>query len=373
MARSQGTRYPRGGSTQWIGPSPAAVVLGDAFFGAQAPATVSGTLAATEAGDGLSASGTVTSGASPVVGSLESTEGADLSAASGLVLVRGALASTEGADNAAMPGRVLVQGTLAPTEGADTAAAAGTVSTPAAVGALAVTEAADVASASGLVLVAGALASAEGVDTAAASGTVTTLPAVGVLAATEGDDVAEASGVVLVRGAAAALEPGDSASLAGIVLVQGAAAATEAADAFAAAGDVREAPVTGELLASEGADAATAAGTVGTLSLSITAEQALLLQQVAQLHGLLQPLTVSPTQRVAGDVVQSVVEAAGAVTITTASRSDTLHADPGAMIEQLAALHGITAPLVVTATQRSAGAIVQAIAATPQATTVTRQ
>lgn len=372
MARSEGTRYPRGGSDLWLGSGAGPTLLRAEFFGAE-PAGAQGSLGATEAGDGLSASGTVTSGASPVVGSLASTEGADLSAASGLVLVRGALASTEGADTAAMPGRVLVQGALAPTEGADAIAAAGTVSTPAAVGALAVTEAADASSASGLVLVTGALVSTEGADTAAGTGTVTTLPAVGVLAAAEGDDVAAASGVVLVQGAAAALELGDSASLAGIVLVQGAAAATEAADAFAAAGDVREAPVTGELLASEGDDAAAAVGTVGALTLSITAEQALLLQQVAQLHGLLQPLTVSPTQRVAGDVVQSVVEAAGTVTITTASRSETLHADPGAMIEQLAALHGITAPLVVTATQRSAGAIVQAIAATPQATTVTRQ
>jgi hypothetical protein len=272
-----------------------------------------------------------------------------------------------------MPGRVLVLGALAPTEGADTIAASGTVSTPAAIGSLAAVESADTASAAGLVLVTGSLASTEGSDTAAASGTVTTLPAVGALAATEGEDVGAATGRVLVQGSAAALEMGDAAGIGGVVLVQGAFTATEASDALSAAGDVRDAPATGDLATSEASDSASAAGTVGTLSLSITAEQALLLQQVAQLHGLLQPLTVSPTQRVAGDVVQQVVEAAGAVTITTTSRSDTLHANPGAMIEQLAALHGITAPLVVSATQRSAGAIVQAIAATPQATTVTRQ
>lgn len=33
MTRSIGIRYPRGGSNQWIGPSPGAVVLDDAFFG----------------------------------------------------------------------------------------------------------------------------------------------------------------------------------------------------------------------------------------------------------------------------------------------------------------------------------------------------
>ena len=141
----------------------------------------------------------------------------------------------------------------------------------------------------------------------------------------------------------------------------GSLAAVESADTASAAGDVRDAPATGDLAASETSDSATASGTVGTLSLSITAEQALLLQQVAQLHGLLQPLTVSPTQRVAGDVVQQVVEAAGAVTITTTGRSDTLHANPGAMIEQLAALHGLTSPLQVTATARIAGALVQRI------------
>jgi hypothetical protein len=322
------TRYPRGGDALWTDGSVASGVVNLEFFGAPEVAGVTGTLAATEAADGLSASGTVTSGASPVVGALASTEGADVAAAAGLVLVRGTLASTEAGDAAAMPGRVLVRGTLAPTEAADTIAASGTVSTPAAIGSL---------------------------------------------AAVEGADTASAAGRVLVQGSAAALELGDSAGIVGAVLVQGAFAATEAGDALSAAGDVRDAPATGDLAASETSDSATAAGTVGTLSLSITAEQALLLQQVAQLHGLLQPLTVSPTQRVAGDVVQQVVEAAGAVTITTTGRSDTLHANPGAMIEQLAALHGITAPLVVSATQRSAGAIVQAIAATPQATTVTRQ
>lgn len=372
MARSQGTRYPRGGSELWLGTEAGPNLLRAEFFGAE-PLVVEGTLAAAEAADGLSASGTVTSGATPVVGTLASTEGADVAAAAGLVLVRGALASTEAGDAAVMPGRVLVLGALSSTEGSDVVAAAGSVSTPAAVGSLAAVEGADTASASGLVLVTGSLASTEGADTAAASGNVSTLPAVGALAATEGEDVGAATGRVLVQGSAAALELGDAAGITGAVLVQGSASGTEAADALAAAGEVRDAPATGELAASENSDSATAAGTVGTLSLSITAEQALLLQQVAQLHGLLQPLTVSPTQRVAGDVVQQVVEAAGVVTISTTGRSDTLHADPGAMIEQLAALHGITAPLVVSATQRSAGAIVQAIAATPQATTVTRQ
>jgi hypothetical protein len=37
MARSIGTRYPRGGSNQWVGPNPGAVVLDDAFFGSPPP------------------------------------------------------------------------------------------------------------------------------------------------------------------------------------------------------------------------------------------------------------------------------------------------------------------------------------------------
>ena len=43
------------------------------------------------------------------------------------------------------------------------------------------------------------------------------------------------------------------------------------------------------------------------------------------------------------------------------------------MITELAALHGLTADLVVTGTQRTAGSIVQTISTSGTTTTVTRQ
>jgi hypothetical protein len=47
--------------------------------------------------------------------------------------------------------------------------------------------------------------------------------------------------------------------------------------------------------------------------------------------------------------------------------------DVGSWIEALAALHGLTVPLVVSANKRSAGSISQAIAQVGSLTTVTRQ
>ena len=60
------------------------------------------------------------------------------------------------------------------------------------------------------------------------------------------------------------------------------------------------------------------------------------------------------------------------VTITTNS-APSLVGDVGSWIEALAALHGLTVPLVVSANKRSAGSISQAIAQVGALTTVTRQ
>jgi hypothetical protein len=62
MARSIGTRYPRGGSVQWIGPSPAAVVLDNAFFGEEALAGIVGAVVVTGPGPAITAAGTVAGG-----------------------------------------------------------------------------------------------------------------------------------------------------------------------------------------------------------------------------------------------------------------------------------------------------------------------
>ena len=106
---------------------------------------------------------------------------------------------------------------------------------------------------------------------------------------------------------------------------------------------------------------------------AISAGRAALLHQLALLHGLdtANPLTVSAAQRSAGALVQS-VSGVSTVTVTT-SATPTFSGNLDAWIDGLAALHGLTAPLVVTATSRAAGVVNQTIATAGGTTTVTRQ
>ena len=116
-----------------------------------------------------------------------------------------------------------------------------------------------------------------------------------------------------------------------------------------------------------------ALGAVQASSFSVTSAQANLVYQLALLHGLVvnHPLQVSSTARLAGSLAQT-VSGLETVTITTSS-APSLVGDVGAWIEALAALHGLTVPLVVSANKRSAGSISQAIAQVGALTTVTRQ
>ncbi len=117
------------------------------------------------------------------------------------------------------------------------------------------------------------------------------------------------------------------------------------------------------------------APTVTKDSYTITLAQANLLYQVYLLHGLAPgvPLTVSQTQRVAGGIEQAITESGGSVTISTVSATTSPTMEVSDMITELAALHGLTADLVVTGTQRTAGSIVQTISTSGTTTTVTRQ
>lgn len=106
----------------------------------------------------------------------------------------------------------------------------------------------------------------------------------------------------------------------------------------------------------------------------ITRAQAQLLRRIHALHGLAAtPLVVGPSSRSAGDITQTINQAGQSVTIATTAADDVVLADVGQMIEELAALHGITAPLTVTPTTRIAGTIVQSLATVGSVTTVTRQ
>lgn len=109
----------------------------------------------------------------------------------------------------------------------------------------------------------------------------------------------------------------------------------------------------------------------GTYLLNL--EQAKLLYQIYLLHGLDADLVVGSNFRQAGDVEQTVEQVGQDVTITTTATPRFPLADPGAMIEELAALHGLTVPLQVTPTGRQAGDITQAFSQSGGVTTVTRQ
>lgn len=197
----------------------------------------------------------------------------------------------------------------------------------------------------------------------------------GNLAATEaGADTLSAEGLIKVRGGLAASEVGaDAFTAGGITLAEivGTLAASEAtADFVAAEGVVK---VQGEVGATEGAsDSFSASG--DTVFFTITGTQALRLMHMHLLHGLADgsPLAVSPASRAAGGLVQSISQAGEAVTLITTAAPSVMVGAPGALIDELAALHGLSVPLTVSAAGRSAGGIVQTITTAADITTVAR-
>ena len=122
-----------------------------------------------------------------------------------------------------------------------------------------------------------------------------------------------------------------------------------------------------------GATASVGTPVAGTASgASITASEVLMLYQIYKLHGLdTTPLVVDASSRSSGDLVQSVSGTAN-VTVSTVSAPSTTAVDAGTMIRELAALHGISTPLFVSATSRSAGVINQSINSAGGTTTITR-
>ena len=106
---------------------------------------------------------------------------------------------------------------------------------------------------------------------------------------------------------------------------------------------------------------------------SITLEQVRLLYSIYRLHGLAEPLNTSPTSREVASLLQSVSSVGASTVVETSSLPSDVPADPGLLIEELAALHGLTTPLTVTADSRTAGTIVQSFSAVGSSITVTRQ
>jgi hypothetical protein len=134
-----------------------------------------------------------------ITGTLASTEGGDTLSASGSVLIGGTLARTEGADTASAAGSVLIGGSLVATEGADTLAASGSVASGI-TGTMAATEGNDTIAAAGSALIGGTLAKTEGADTLAAAGAVIGSAITGTLAVTEAPDTLAATNIVAQPG-----------------------------------------------------------------------------------------------------------------------------------------------------------------------------
>lgn len=137
-------------------------------------------------------------------------------------------------------------------------------------------------------------------------------------------------------------------------------------------------------LAAVSASLATRVGRVGKgLQATVTARmsglQGAWLESVARLHGLIDPLTVSPTARTDGTVVQTVSEVGAVVTVTTtaapsgAVETSALTAQQALWLERLARIHGLVDPLTVTTTARGDGTVQQTIETTGATTVVTLQ
>lgn len=170
----------------------------------------------------------------------------------------------------------------------------------------------------------------------------------GTLTAAEtGADTLAASGTIKISGIAAASEAGsDLATFSGQIIVSGGFAATESGeDTFQA----------------------------GSGGCTITFAQAQLLSQIYLLHGLGSPLSVAPTSRAVAGLSQEITSLSGTVTVKTLAQDPALAAPVGTMLEELAALHGLTVDLVVTPTSRTAGGISQAFTTVGSQTTITRQ
>jgi hypothetical protein len=104
-------------------------------------------------------------------------------------------------------------------------------------------------------------------------------------------------------------------------------------------------------------------------SLTITVQQAQRLEAVFRLHGLIDPLVVSATGRGDGTVVQA-LSGTGPVTVTT-SQLPAIGAPTGAMIDKLARWYGLIDPMVEQEASRSDGTLSQSVVTVGGVTTMT--
>lgn len=170
----------------------------------------------------------------------------------------GTLAATEASDTFSGSGTLGYSGSLAATEARDTFAGTGVLAYS---GTLAATEAKDTFAGSGVLAYSGTLAATEASDTFSGSGSVAGVVS-GTLAATEGADAFAGSGTLGYSGTLAATEANDNFAGSGVLEYSGSFAVTEGSDAFAGSGSVDGGDVTGTLDASEAPDTFAGVGTI---------------------------------------------------------------------------------------------------------------
>lgn len=173
-------------------------------------------------------------------------------------------------------------------------------------------------------------------------------PINGDFVSAEGQDLFSSSGGILVSGGFAVSDENDVFSSEGVVRISGGFSATEGSDTFDASGE--------------------------ELFFVISGSRALYLLQVYRLHGLdmANPLIVDNVSRTSGDLVQSISEAGGSVTLSKTSGPTVFSGDINEIIDSIARVHGLAGDLVVTSTSRIAGTLDQSISQAGDVVTVTR-
>lgn len=381
------------------GTGTASVTLAAATLAATGTLALSGQASAT-----LGAVTLAATGALPLTGAAAPTLATATLAATGAVALSGSAAQTLAAATVSATGALALSATASATLDALTSTATATL---ALAGASAKTLAPVTSAATATLALAGTEATTLAPLTSAATGTLAlsgtsaatladaTLSAAGALAldaaeATTLDDLAlsatgELSTLGSIVGAAAITLDNASVNAAGMLAVAGSAGVVLEALSLSAAGHVDIAAALGITLgdvtfAATGATALTASAdvllgdavvlaeaTLRSYTTQLSAQHAAWLESIARLHGLLDPLTVGPTQRGDGAVVQTIADSAGVITLTTitapsgAAGDSALTDEQAGWLEALARLHGLIDPLEVSATGRGDGTLMQSI------------
>jgi hypothetical protein len=263
------------------------------------PASVLGTISATESSDVASFSGAAIAEAT-----VDSTESGDVASFSGSVVdtITGTINSTEASDVASFSGAAIAEATVDSTESGDVASFTGSV-VDTITGTIDSTEASDVASFSGAAIAEAAIDSTESSDIASFSGTVVDT-ITGTVDSTEASDVASFSGAAIAAGTIDSTESSDAASFSGALIVAADIDVVESGDVASFSGSVVD-TITGTINSTETGDIASFSGAA-----LVTAE-------------------VSTTESPDGAVFDALVDVNGSIVVTETQDSASFSATVG--------------------------------------------